>query len=254
MLLYSTQGWIIEYLNVHGCGLPCIHGPVFEAIFHTRDVTEPEQNYKPVVLKNLVAIFQGFVLFEDCFTWDGFTRFDKYMPKISSMLQVALGYSVRHGNDSVVLSVVSAAFKAGRTRHIMAQIVDKKEPEIPTDPMEALLVNLIDRHIEFTFSHKYLHSSKDPKIAWERVNARKDTIVASLASSEGKNKLYTDFATMIPSELRGHAWQRPWKNPKWIAHQMGLKKKKDDAVAAEKKKFTGDNAFTGDDDFLARGT
>lgn len=99
-----------------------------------------------------------------------------------------------------------------------------QDPEDPTDPMEALLIKLIDRYIVFNFGGHYnkspLRTKKDSRGGWERVFARENTLKTFLGSASGLERLFTEYAVMVPSDLRdntGPTPQRPWQISKWVS-------------------------------------
>ncbi|CAN8106001.1 unnamed protein product [Discula destructiva] len=235
------------YLDVDGVDLPRIRDGVLEALCHTRQASDQEPSYKPVILKNLIVIFQGMTLFEDCLL-KGF-RYKQSngasldsKRRVLSSLQKAIGYPVNGDRDNKIIYVITKEYKEARIRHIMRLQKMGKDSEQPTTPMEMLLIRLIDRCIVFGHTKEPLRNSRDERTGVKRVAARVETIEDALASCSGpEGKLYTEFATLIPSALRGSAPEWPWKIPEWVSGQHEIQARlgetwyfpEDDKVASE---------------------
>lgn len=212
-----------SHLDVEGVVAPSIDGFVYQAIFHTRYISEPEQSYKTVVLKNVIIAFQGLVLFEDCLVHDAFGKnLYKFKPRVLSALQAALGFPIRHPEDKTIINVIAGEYKRGRVRHVLKRLDAGKEPEKPTNRMEALLVELIDRCLMFECSKSPVRSSKESTGGWKRVKVRENTLRTTVASAAGIESLLTVFAAMVPPDMRSDTSKRTWEIASWVTAQKKL--------------------------------
>lgn len=208
-------------LEMDGLTLPDIDGDVFHALFHERQTGETEPSYRVVALKNLIDLFQACVLFEDCSTKPAFgDSWHWQTPAIvGSRLLVALGYHVKNYKDNNILHIITKKYKIARTKFILNQLREGKDPQDPKDPQEALLIQLIDRKIVFDYTKSLFITKLELPKGMHRVARRVQTVTNTLADAAGRNKLHTEFAAMVPVELRGDASKRPWHIRKWVTEQ-----------------------------------
>lgn len=208
-------------LEMEGLAPVGVYGFVFHALLHERQTCDTEPSYKVIVLKNLIALFQALLLFEDCLAARPYGgHWNLQVLKIaSSTLQGALGYEVRTNEDNETLYITTCKYKAARTKFILSQLRDGNEPEDPKGPGEALLIQLIDRKIVYDYTKSPLISKLKKPAGMARVALRAQTVKDTLADAAARNSLYTDFGAMVPLNIRGDALKRPWHFNKWVVQQ-----------------------------------
>lgn len=211
-----------------------INGFVRESIIHTRLAAPVQKSYKDMVTKNLIAMFQGFILFEDCLTQDAFHNIRSMKSQVLATLQTALGFIIRGKDDDHVLTVIKREYSIARTRKILSELRNNMIPEDPKDPMAALLVQLIDRCMIFEHLKTSMRTENDSKVGWERVEERRKTMEHTLCSPTEKQRLFTECASMLPSDARETTFPRPWTIPIWVqkekkqeSYRYGISKRKE---------------------------
>lgn len=169
-------------LEMEGLASVDIYGHSFRALFHERQTCEIEPSYRFILLKNLIVVFQGLVLFEDCLEKRAFGNHWKSQDKliVGSILQDALGYEVRTPDDNQTLYTIATKYKAARTNFILEQLRNGNKPTDPQNPKQALLIQLIDRQIVFDWTKSTLVSKNERPFGMARVAIRARTVKKTL--------------------------------------------------------------------------
>lgn len=229
-----------EKFKIEGViGLPGIYGPLRVKLINFRFAQEKDRSPN-VVPKNLVVLFQGHILFEDCLTSEalqqiGGARYAK--SKVLSHLQGGLGVGRSHNEDSGFVHKVMHLYKKARISAIGSALKKGKTPKDPQDPLGALLIKLIDRAIIFDFRKKPLAVFGVPFMSDEVLQQRAQLVKETLDDQGKWDGLFAEFGAFIPSNLRRTPVERPWEIESWVKQNFRDVYKKvaaDDRVGEKK--------------------
>lgn len=208
----------------------------------SRDLGLPENKNLQVTTKtNLIAVFQSLIAVEEFLTNEMLGQLapsykaetknvynDNFHPfhtkshgitflvtkRIMSVLQNALGYDRKDEVDNGTLHKITTSYTNARVGKIRQHLQTGTTPQDPQDAFTSLLLRLIDRAIVYGFKKTPMRTSdEDDEIGWDRVKTRIEIVERIMDDPGEKEKLSTDFASLIPVECRGQESPPPWEVP-----------------------------------------